>query len=70
MLLEFKMNIDSMIEVVFNDDEWIPKNNNNVDRFSNRLNYVLTEDLQNFIDIEKHYVIRKFSLHHNLLENE
>ena len=68
VLHEESVNLSYLLEDCFEDDERTPKNDNDEDRFWWRLNYKLTNKLMNF-DIKK-YVIKKYSLFHNLLENE
>jgi hypothetical protein len=60
--------IDWLIEEVVNDDVWLPKNNKHEWRFCNRLNYKLTEYLDE-IYWDKNYVIYRFTLHPNLITN-
>ncbi len=61
---------NDIIEDVFNDKEWTSNDDNNKDRFNWRLNYEFTEWFRDHLDEKKHYVIRKFTLFNNLLDND
>ena len=58
-----------LVEECLNDEDWTPKNNKDKERFSSRLNYKLTEYMWDNEDISK-YFLYKYSLYHNLLEDE
>ena len=59
--------MDDEIESVFNDDNRNPKNNNSKDRYTQRLNYNLTESLSESLQ-EKNYVLKKYTLFPDLIE--
>jgi len=61
--------INSLIEEVMDDSIWIPKNNKHPWKFTNRLNYKLTEDLCEIYE-DKKYILSRFTLHPKFLKDE
>ena len=56
-----------MLKYCFDDDNWRPTEKVN---YSDRLNYYLTEDnVDWYKSIDKLYVLKKFTLFPNLLDN-
>lgn len=67
MLYHEKESISSMLKYCFDDDNWRPTEKVN---YSDRLNYYLTEDnVDWYKSIDKLYVLKKFTLFPNLLDN-
>lgn len=65
---EATWDIDYIIEKIFDDNKWLPENNNDKFRYISRLNYKLTELL--WEDGEtKDYFIKKYTLYPNLLQD-
>ena len=69
MFKDETQDLDYIIQECFDDDEWIPKNNENKNRFWSRLNYKLTDRLSSSILIEE-YVVEKYTLYPDLLDND
>jgi hypothetical protein len=61
--------IDILIEEIIDNSWWLPKNNNSPWRFASRLNYKLTQYLWEVYG-DKKYIISRFTLYPNLLEDE
>ncbi len=67
MLHNEKEGISSMLEYCFDDENWKPTEKAN---YSSRLNYYLTEDNIDWYEtIGKLYILKKFTLFPNLLDN-
>lgn len=60
--------VDSLIKDVFDDEIRLPKGNKNKNRYNERLNYKLTQSLDEAL-WDKNYVLRKYTLFPKLLSN-
>ncbi len=74
LYLEWVSGVDDILEECYIDNKWLPKNNTDKDRYSNRLNYYLTnmfnDNILDWYPVVEKYVLYKYSLHHNLIGNE
>lgn len=60
--------VDTLIKEVFDDENRLPKGNKNKNRYNERLNYKLTQVLDEALG-DKNYVLRKYTLFPQLLSN-